>query len=113
MKVVMVCLVAAVTTGSYVAPSAAADVPKFGKTCVGKSGWNTDVCVSSNGKTLSSSYKFKGTLPTRGTHTGCSADGSTISCSSGTYMTSKGSGKMNPIRVKLAGGKPVTLNWVF
>ena len=110
MKLLIAGLAFAFTAAMQMSP-AAADVPKFGKTCVGKSGWNTNVCVSSNGKTLSSSYKWKGSVATTGTHTGCSASGSTISCSGGTYRTSSGSGKMNPVRVKLANGKPVSMNW--
>ncbi len=103
-------LAIALVAGTYSAP-ASADVPKFGKTCLGKSGWNTDVCVSSNGKTLSSTYKWKGKVSTRGSHTGCKLNGSTIACSGGTFTTSQGSGKMDAASVKLSNGKPVSMRW--
>lgn len=68
--------------GMWVVP-AMTDIPKSGKTCVGKVGRNTRVCVSSNGSTLSSSYNWRGSVATRGSHTSCSASGNTITCKSG------------------------------
>ncbi len=94
-------------------PTIAGELPSFGKTCIGKSGWNTNVCLSSNGTTITSNYNWKGSVATKGTHTGCSVSGSTISCSGGKYSTERGSGKMDPIRVKLSNGKPSSIRWVF
>lgn len=111
MKVFGYCFVASAFLVLTSGIAAADGLPKFGKTCVGKSGWNTNVCVSSNGTTLSSSYNWKGSVPTTGKHTGCKISSDVISCSGGTYTTASGSGRMDPVRVKLAGGKPVSMNW--
>lgn len=97
---------------AFTATSAvAAEIPKFGKSCVANFKATTSICLSSNGKTISSSYKFRGTIPTRGTHTGCSLKGSSIVCAGGAYKTAQGSGKMNPVVVKLTKGKPVSIVW--
>lgn len=92
-------------------PAVAANAVKFGKTCIGHNGSTRDICLSFDGKTVSSSYKFRGSIPTRGTHTGCSVKGNTLSCSGGAYRTSRGSGEMNPVVIKLSNGKPVSVRW--
>lgn len=89
----------------------AGDIPKFGKTCVGNSGQSSSICLTSNGTTVSSTYLFRGKIRTSGSHTGCSTKGSSIKCSGGTYRTSQGSGKMNPVTVKISNGKPASISW--
>lgn len=103
--------VACLAVALSAAPATSAEITKFGKTCIGNFGLSKSVCLSSNGKTISSSYRFRGTIPTKGTHTGCSLKGSSIACSGGTYMTSQGSGKMGAVVVKLSKGKPVSIAW--
>lgn len=104
-------IIAATAAIGFSLPAAADGLPQFGKTCVGKSGWNTDVCLSSNGKTMSSSYKWQGKVATKGKHTGCSATASAIKCSGGSFSTASGSGTMDPITVTLKNGKPSSVRW--
>ena len=91
--------------------AAAAEIPKFGKTCVGNSGLSTSICLTSNGSSVASTYIFRGKYRTTGMHKGCSLKGNSISCSSGSYKTSEGSGKMNPVVIKLSKGKPISIRW--
>ncbi len=92
-------------------PAIGAETVKFGKTCIGNSGSTRDICLSFNGKTISSWYKYRASVPTTGTHTGCDVKGSTLTCSGGSWRTARGSGKMNPVTVKLSNGKPVSISW--
>lgn len=92
-------------------PVAASDIPKFGKNCVPDYKESSSICLTSNGKVISSTYMFRGKFRTRGTHSGCSLKGSSISCSGGTWRTSQGTGKMNPVVVKLSKDKPVSIRW--
>lgn len=93
------------------APALAAGIPKFGKTCVGNFGKSSNICISSNGKTVSSTYTFRGTIPTKGSHTGCSEKGDTIVCTGGQYRTSLGNGKMTRVVIKLKNDKPTSMAW--
>lgn len=111
MKLIRLMFAAGVAAGCYAAPAVADGVPKFGKTCLGNVGRNTNVCISSNGTSLASTYNWRGNVPTQGKHSGCKLSGSTINCSGGTYSTSQGSGRMDPISVKVSGGKPISLRW--
>lgn len=110
---IRLCLAAAAAAAACTLsfPAAADGLPQFGKTCIGKSGWNTNVCLSSDGKVVNSSYNWKGSVATKGKHTGCKATASSISCSGGSFSTASGSGAMDPITVKLKDGKPVSINW--
>ncbi len=91
--------------------SLAAEIPKFGKTCVGSVQNASSICLSSNGKSVSSSYMFRKKWRTAGSHKGCSLSGSTIKCTGGTWKTSDGSGPMNPVTIKLSNGKPTAIRW--
>ena len=104
-------IIAATAVVGFSLPAAADGIPQFGKTCVGKAGWNSDVCLSSNGTTISSTYKWKGTVATKGKHTGCKATAAAIKCSGGSFSTAKGSGTMDPITVKLKDGQPSSIKW--
>jgi hypothetical protein len=104
-------VIAATAAIGFALPAAADGLPKFGKTCIGKSGWNTDVCLASNGKTVSSTYKWKGSVATKGKHTGCTATASAIRCSGGSFSTPNGSGAMDPITVTVKNGKPSAIKW--
>lgn len=92
-------------------PALAAGIPKFGKTCVGNFGKSSNICITSNGKSVSSTYTFRGTIPTKGSHTGCSAKGDTITCTGGQYRTSVGNGKMTRVVIKLKNAKPTSMAW--
>lgn len=92
-------------------PALAEGIPKFASTCVGNFKQSTNICLSSNGKTIASSYIFRGTYPTKGTHTGCSASGNSITCTGGQYRTGVESGSMNRVVVTLKDGKPVSMAW--
>lgn len=105
-------LVCAVFAAAINATSAlAADTPKFGKTCVGNSGLSSSICLTSNGKTIASTYIFRGKFRTKGLHKGCALKGNSITCAGGTYSTPQGSDKMNRVVVKLNSGKPVSIVW--
>lgn len=107
-------IIAAISSLALLALSSAAhaDIPKFGSTCIPvTSGASKNVCVSSNGTTMASKYKFRNSVPTTGKHTGCKARGETIFCSGGSYATSQGSGGMPGFSVKLKGGKPISASW--
>ncbi len=102
---------AMVAFATFAIPASAAETVKFGKTCIGRSGSTADICLAFNGKTITSSYKYRGSVPTRGTHTGCSVKGNTLVCTGGRWATSSASGKMNRVTVKLAKGAPVSITW--
>lgn len=89
-------------------------VPKFGATCVPvTSGAAQQVCVSSNGKSLSSRYMFRGSTDTTATHTSCSMQGAIIMCTSGSWQTVSGNkgNQTNMFAVQTSGGKPVSAYW--
>lgn len=92
-------------------PTFAADQVKFGKTCVSTPNNASDVCVSFDGKTASSTYKHQKQYPTQGKHTGCTTSESAIKCSGGTWSSGGNSGAMGPITIKLSKAKPVSLTW--
>jgi hypothetical protein len=94
--------------------SLAQSVPKFAATCVPvTSGAAQQVCVSSNGKSLSSRYMFRGTTDTTATHTNCSMQGPTIMCTGGAWQTATGTkgAQTNMFAVQTNGGKPVSAYW--
>lgn len=109
MKFTMISAVAAGLLFAF--PSIGAEQVKFGKTCVSTPNKAKDVCVSFNGKTASSTYKHRGTIPTKGTHTGCAVKGNILTCSGGTWRAAGESGKMGSVTIKLAKGKPVSMSW--
>jgi hypothetical protein len=94
-----------------VTPALADGIPKFGSTCVGNFGKSTNICISSNGKTVSSSYTFRGSIATKGTHTGCSSKADSITCTGGQYRTSQGDGAMTRVVISLNKGKPTAMAW--
>jgi hypothetical protein len=97
-------------TGSTLAQSA----PKFGAACIPfTSGAAQQVCVSSNGKSLSSRYMFRGSTDTTASHTNCSMQGSIIMCTSGTWQAASGNkgNQTNMFAVQTNGGKPVSAYW--
>jgi hypothetical protein len=108
---IMSAAVAAIATLSWSQPTLSAQEIKFGRTCVSTPNNASDVCVSFNGKTASSTYKHRKTIPTKGTHTGCSATATEVSCSGGTWNAAGESGQMGPVTIKLSKGKPVSMSW--
>lgn len=110
MKSVIVALIAA-GTALLTTPTSAAEQVKFGKTCVGTPNNASNVCVSFNGKTASSTYKHQKQYATQGKHTGCTASESAVKCSGGTWSSGGNSGSMGPITIKLSKGKPVSMAW--
>lgn len=94
--------------------SLAQSVPKFGATCIPvTSGAAQQVCVSSNGKSLSSRYMFRGTTDTTATHTNCSMQGAIIMCTGGSWQTASGNkgAQTNMFAVQTSGSKPVSAYW--
>lgn len=93
------------------APAYADTIPRFGSTCIGNSGQSSDICISSNGRVVSSNYLFRKQYKTTGKHTGCFSTSTKITCSGGSYKTSESSGKMNGVIINLKAGKPVSMAW--
>lgn len=106
-------ILASVAFSVFLFPAAASanDIPKFGKTCIGSFQLSKNICLSSNGKTVSSTYMFRGNLPTQGTHTNCALKGKTIVCSGGQYRTARGDGKMNSVSITMRGNVPASMTW--
>ncbi|WP_312944464.1 hypothetical protein [Agrobacterium sp.] len=62
--------------------------------CVGNSGQSSDICISSNGRVVSSTYLFRKQYKTKGTHTGCFGTMAKITFCGGSFKTADGSGKL-------------------
>ena len=99
------------TTALSTTPSFSAEQLRFGKTCLSTPNNASDVCVSFDGKTASSTYKHQKQYPTRGTHTACTASDSAVKCSGGRWASGGNSGSMGPITIKISKGKPVSMAW--
>lgn len=108
MKVISVALLALLASGTM---AMADGIPKFGKTCIGSVGKSTKVCLTSNGKTVSSTYMFLGKFSTQGQHTSCTVKAKTITCKSGNYRTSQESGKMSGVVITMRGNAPAAMAW--
>ena len=111
LKRTLVSIIPLVALFGATAPAFGDGIPKFGSTCVGSSGKSTNICISSDGRTIRSSYIFRGQYPTKGTHTGCSLSGNSITCNGGKYQTAQGSGAMNTVVVTMKNGKPTAMAW--
>lgn len=111
MRFTQIVAATAIASTFIAAPALADGIPKFGKTCVGNSGKSSNICLTSNGKNVSSTYVFRGTIATKASHTGCSMKGSTIVCTGGQYRTNVGNGKLTRVVIKLNGDKPTGITW--
>jgi hypothetical protein len=79
-------------------------------TCIGNSGQSSDICISSNGRVVSSTYLFRKHYKIKGTHTGCFGTTAKITCSGGSFKTADGSGKLTRVVISLKDGKPVSMS---
>lgn len=107
-QIILAAFVSALTSA---VPASAEGIPKFGNTCVGNFGKSTNICISSNGSFVSSSYTFRGSIATKGTHKGCSAKGDTIVCTGGVYKTNQGNGDLTRVVIDMKNGKPAAMAW--
>src|SRR5690349_20756306 len=80
-------------------------------TCVGNSGQSSDICISSNGRVVSSTYLFRKYYKTKCTHTGCFGATAKIICCGGSFETADGNGKLTRVVISLKDGKPVSMSW--
>lgn len=107
----MACIAAATVVFAVNTPAFADTIPRFGSTCVGNSGQSSDICISSNGRVVSSTYLFRKQYKTKGTHTGCFGTTAKITCSGGSFKTTDGNGKLTRVVISLKDGKPVSMSW--
>lgn len=107
----MACVAAATVVFAANTPAFADTIPRFGSTCVGNSGQSSDICISSNGRVVSSTYLFRKQYKTKGTHTGCFGTTAKITCSGGSFKTTDGNGKLTRVVISLKDGKPVSMSW--